>query len=444
MRIKLGVPLRLSEIAGCFKLPCASDEQIYYISTDTREANSKDLFFALSGKNDSGEKYVDNELCKKMFVVTTKPLESALTVNDTREALLTLSRYYMSRLKNLKYTVAITGSVGKTTTKEFTKMIVSKKYVTHSTKGNFNNEIGVPLTILSAPENTEVIIAEVGMNHFGEISRISKVLNPDISLITNIGTAHIGNLGSRENIARAKLEILDGMKNGTLIVPKDEMLLFPLGDKAFSTSDISADYCVTADSIYENGAPVAKHGFSLVGAHFLICLSAAVAISLCISVEKKLLLSGISDISWENTRQNIKKVGCFYIFEDYYNASLESVEADFKLILSHTNFAKKSALIGDILELGEHRESIHREIGRLAMHYGLDKLYLFGEYCTYISEGAISAGFDKSKIFINNNKSNLELTKKQILDNTDSDEIILFKASRGMHLEKIVDALTHN
>lgn len=443
MRITLSIPLSVSEVAGALgsKGWGLRDEKIFFISTDTREAKAGDLFFALSGKLESGENYVTEELCKRLFVVTTKSFANSITVSDTKEALLKLCAFYLGKLKKLKYKVAITGSVGKTTTKEFTRVLTSGSYLTHGSEGNFNNEIGVPLTVFSAPKDTELLITEVGMNHAGEISRISKALSPDIALITNIGTAHIGNLGSRENIAKAKLEILDGMAGGVLIAPKNEPLLLPFADKTFSISDASANLFVTKNEIYEDGRFSAKHEFSLRGEHFLFCLSSALAVSRELNIDFSTLVDRIYRISDDNTRQKITSVGSFYILEDYYNASIESIEADFRLLASYTDYGKRSALLGDILELGDMTEEIHRRVGKLAKDYKLDKLYLFGGFSKHYREGAISSGFDETRIFINEDNDNIDLTKEQIQTNSSPNEIILFKASHAMQLWRIADAL---
>ena len=446
MRIKLDIPLTVSEVISAVggEGSCSGNEKIYYLTTDTRESEPGDLFFALDGNNSSGENYVTHKLCQRLHAVTVKSAENAITVSDTKAALLDLSSYYLGKLERLKHTVAITGSVGKTTTKEFVRVLASGSYITHTSPGNFNNEIGVPLTILSAPKNTEVLICEVGMNHTGEISKISKALSPNVAVITNIGTAHIGNLGSRENIAKAKLEILNGMSKGVLIVPKDEPLVLSYGNKSFSISDKSADYCVSRSEIYESGRFRANHLFNPQGEHFIACLAASFAVCRELSIDFKCLVSRISDISQNNTRQKITKVGEFYVFEDYYNASIESIEADFKLLASCEGYSMRSALLGDMLELGDMSEYIHKRVGELAAYYKLDKLYLFGKYGRYYREGAIFSGFDKSKIFLNEDRTNPSLTKQQILDNVSQNEIILFKGSRNMHLEKILDLFKEN
>lgn len=446
MRIKLSIKLMLSEIREHIEATTEypRDALIEYICFDTRETENGDLFIALSGKHDSGEKYVTEQLCKKAWVITTKPIAGALCVKDTGAALLALAKYYKRKLKSLKYTVAITGSVGKTTTKEFVNILLSKKYKTHKSFANQNNEIGVPITVLQAAADTEVLIAEVGMNHSGEISRISDSLKPDVSVITNIGTAHIGNLGSREAIAAAKLEIKKGMQNGILITPSDEPLLNLHANRTFSVCDKNASFCITKNKIFEDSFFRATHSFSLVEDHFLLCLAAAVSTARCLSLEYDEIKDAISQISYNNTRQKITQIDKYYILEDYYNASLESIRSNLDALSKASGFTLRNVLLGDVLELGELSYDIHRKIGEATAEYNIDKLFLYGKYSGFVKEGALSRGFPSRFIFVNEDISAPEITAQQIIDNVTAGEIILFKASHDMHLENIQKILLSN
>ncbi|MBQ8321046.1 MAG: UDP-N-acetylmuramoyl-tripeptide--D-alanyl-D-alanine ligase [Clostridia bacterium] len=446
MRIRLDIPLKLSEIKDAI---CAegniTEDTVSHIVTDSRECFSGDLFIALCGRDDNGEHYVRDAALKGAYIITTQSIDDALTVSDTLLALLELAKYYKSKLKKLKYTVAITGSVGKTTTKEFLKIICDGKYKTHATRGNENNLLGVPLTILCADADTEILILEMGMNHIGEISLLSRCAAPDISVITNIGTAHIGILKSRDNIAKAKLEIKDGMKGGRLILPYGEELLYEQ-ERAhyFSSKSKDADIYI----IYKEGNVTVfdKDGyytapFKPTGEHNLECLCAAVLAAEDADISKDIIARQISLISCENTRQTIIPLNKFYILADYYNASYESVRAALDQLLSLEGYTVKSALLGTVLELGDMSEEIHIKIGRYAAKKNLNNLYLYGEYAKSIREGAIDAGYPENKIFINENRDDPRRTALQISRNGTEGEIILFKASNAVRLGKVLEEL---
>ena len=244
MRIKLGIPLELSEVVeatrGRLNEKCHKSK-IKFLSTDTRELEPGDLFVALRGERYDGNDFI--KYAKERGAITLgDDISADILTKFGNASLLFLASYFKNKLKRLKYTIAITGSVGKTTTKEFTKILLSTQYSVHSTPQNYNNLIGMPLTLLSAPADTEILILEMGMNRLGEISQMSKCAKPDIALITNIGTAHIGNLGSKENISKAKKEIFDGMTDGEKIIPYGEELLSNIENATyFSTVYEDAD-----------------------------------------------------------------------------------------------------------------------------------------------------------------------------------------------------------
>lgn len=443
MRIRLGVPLKLFEIAEAVDGECTCEKEIEYISTDTREIEYGDLFVAIGGKNFNGEDFVHEAIRKGAIPLSNGKVYGGIIVSNTKDALLKLADFYKTKLKKLKYTVGITGSVGKTTTKEFLKVICSTKYKTHATTGNFNNEIGLPLTVLSAPPDTEILILEMGMNHQGEISRLSRAAKPDIAIITNIGTAHIGNLRSRENIAKAKLEILEGMNGGCVIVPKDESLFSNLPSAIY----YSVDECLPDNlennrlTILKNGEVLLKVIFPFFQKHLGNCLApAAIAAEEC-GLNYDELIRGVSLISNDNIRQSIVFLKNLYFYKDYYNSSYESVRAALASMKELKGYSRKSILLGDVLELGEHSESIHRKIGEMISPNVFHNLFLFGDSVRFIYEGAKKNGFSPGKIHLNLT-CDYERSAKQVLDNSIPQEIILIKGSRGMKLERIIEYIS--
>ena len=447
MRVELDIPLHLDEIVK------AVNAKKYYkkrlnsiiraITTDTRECEEGDLFIALKGQCDSGERYVSEALLKQCSVISAIEQSGAIYVDDTNDALLQIAKLYKSKLP-LKSTVAITGSVGKSTTVKFVSKILTQKYKVHSPSGNFNNHLGVPLTVLGSKSDTEILVSEFGMNHIGEISKLSKCIEPDIGVITGIGTAHIGNLGSREGIATAKSEILDGIKNGSILIPYGEPLLQGLKKTLsvgrntslsdFALNNISSSY--TFNSAIKS---IDNLKFFDSREHLLVDLCFAIAVSVLLGLSESEIQNGVGSISENDLRQKFITLRDFTIFDDSYNASLESIRADLIYISKHHSLS--SALLGDVLELGDNATMIHESIGRIAAGVKLNKLYLYGQHAHDVARGAISAGMEKSNIFINDSIPSPEISARHILDNHTQGEVILFKGSHNMHLNKIIDII---
>ncbi len=449
MRIKLGIPLTLKEICDFTGGRCLSgtDTVITHISTDTRQLSCGDLFIAISGKYFDGEDFLEEASARGAYTLGCSK-HSSVMVKSTSEALLMLAKEYRYKLCGTKL-LAITGSVGKTTTKELLYSIASGKYKTHATDGNYNNEIGTPLTLLSAPKDTELIVLEMGMNNFGELSRLSRCCSPDCALITNIGTAHIGNFGSREMIAKAKLEILEGAaSDATVIIPYGEPLLARIANpKTFSSEYPAADYYLRKTdenannfTYYSKKSGTFRINTALMGNHIKDCLCASLAACEELGMCREEILDGIKRLPSSLSRGALLNIGKTVIFDDSYNSSAESVISSLKT-LSSLPYSKKSALLGDMQELGALTEQLHRKIGAACFDFGIDKLYTFGVYSEFIASGAIDAGFDKNKIFKNSDPTNPYETARQIYSSAEENEVILFKASHSLRLHRITEAL---
>lgn len=452
MRIKLDIPLQIQEIEKAIaSLPSKYNKTVEFLVTDTREAEEGDLFFALSGAKSSGEQYIDEAIKKGAIPVTTTIKKEGLHVKDTRDALLDLSSYYLTKLDKLRERVCITGSVGKTTTKEFLTKISSSEYKTHSTIKNFNNDIGVPLSILSAPRDTEILILELGTNRHGEISRLSMAVKPTLGIITNIGTAHLGQFGSKNLIAKEKACIADGMQDKSRILVEYGEGLFDgiIHGQTVSTDSRSADYYlfpIKEDingfefDFLSNEVMLSNVRFNLPGRHILSCLAFSISASLILGVKSENIIASVSSLNTNYVRHKLIKMNGFAILDDSYNASRESVLADFKFLQFYKSYPI-SALLGDILELGEDTERIHREIGAMAYKFGLCKLYLYGSYSVFTAAGAKEAGMPEQNIFTNTDTENPDKTAKDIIENHSENEIILFKASHKLNLPKIIDTI---
>lgn len=451
MRIKIELPLTLKEIADILntslKVP---DCQICAITTFSELAQENDLFIALKGENTDGDYYSENARKRGAYILSHNEKNADIKAENTLLAILKIAEHYKSKLQNLKHTIAITGSVGKTTTKNILSSMLSPHFKVHSTEGNYNNILGLSYTLLSAPKDTEVLVCEVGMNHFGEIKLLSEALAPDISVITNIGTAHIGNLGSRENIAKAKLEIISGMRGGTLIIPKDEPLLHTsFNTKTFSASKNSADYNIIPREINQSGIYfdiftkkfIAQGQFtSHNGKHIMNSAIISIAVLDLLGIEKTGILNSLSEIESAKLRGKFINIGNYLVYDDTYSSSAEAVLNVMEMLSIHTE-RKRVCVLGDMLELGEKSEKLHEKIGIYAKHYNFDKVFTFGNFSNFIKSGAILAGMNEENIFSNYDLSSPRVTAEQIKNNTVGNELILIKASHSIHAERIIEHL---
>lgn len=448
MRIKLSVPFTVKEIAEYIHGDVrAENAKISSVTTDSRDAAAGDLFIAV---NDVACNFIND--ARAIGCYTLASTDSAdIFVRDIDTALLDIARYYISRLKNLKHTIGITGSVGKSTTKEFTRLIMQQKYRTHANIMNFNNALGVFHTVLSAPQDTEILICELGMNHAGEISKLSKALTPDIAVITNIGSAHIGMLGSREKIANAKLEICDGMNGGAVFVDADEPLLKNAkGKRGVSRTDITADYYLKAKKGESCGSTFdfisdnlkIRDGFiGICGDHYLSCLMFALSVSSYAGLSEKEIKSGLELITSDVLRQRIIKIGKYNIYDDTYSSSPEAVIAALRALSLHSS--RFSCVLGDMLELGEEAQIFHELIGREAARQGCVRLYAFGRYCNAVADGASQGGMSDSQIYTNGDILAPQITVDQIKSSY-CEELLLIKGSHAIHTERIIALLSQD
>ena len=447
MRIKLGIPMPLSKIAKASggELISSNNAMINYVTTDSRELYPDDLFIALVGKRYDGENYLDEAKSRGAFILSRSKTKADIYHPKTDSALLSFAEKYAENLPIILYKIGITGSVGKTTTKEFLKVLLEERYKCHVSSENFNNEIGMPMSILSAPHDTEILIMEMGMNHPGEIRRLSQALKPNIAIITNVGTAHIGNLGSRESIAKAKLEICDGMDKGITIVPLSEPLLTAAtGRRTFSLFEGEADYCITENedsslSILKADSLYCQASFIPEGNHHRLCLAAAASAAIEVGLTPSELSSRIHLISKDKTRQNVFRYEKYHFYTDFYNASYESVIALVSIAEKYKTDGKKSLVLGDILELGEMSPKIHFSIGKSISAPLFHNLFLYGKESENIRLGAMESGFPEERIFSNHDIEDPDITARQIRNHCEEGEVIFMKASRSIRLERVLN-----
>lgn len=412
------------------------------VVTDSRTVEKGDLFIAICGENFDGNAFSamafekGAEICLLNREAEVPEGKAAVIVEDTGKALMALAAYYREKMGTK--ILAVTGSVGKTTTKEMCACALESVFCVHKTSGNFNNEIGMPLTLLKLKEEHKAAVIEMGMSNFGEIERLSSACKPDVALITNIGMSHIENLGSRENILKAKLEILSGLKKGSaVIINGDDELLknADYGDFKVLTYGFSEGCDIKGEILSDNEVFVEgeKIALSVSGEHNLLNACGAMAAAKAFGIDAKTAAKGIENFKTDNRRQSETKSEKGYcVISDYYNASPQSVEA------ALSNLSKKEgrkiAVLGDMLELGAYSAESHRKSGEMAIKYGVDILLLFGKE----SLETFEAAKDKIKAFHFDDKEKLCEYLESILAEGDN---VLIKGSRGMKMETVYEKI---
>ncbi|MBQ8372111.1 MAG: UDP-N-acetylmuramoyl-tripeptide--D-alanyl-D-alanine ligase [Clostridia bacterium] len=439
MRIRLSVSI---------PAPTRSGGIIEYICTDSREVMPRDLFFSLASDKDAGALHIAEALARGAILPTS------LSLCDTDQTephpdLWALCREYMKRLCRLRQVVAVTGSVGKSTTTTLLANILSRHVITHSTHGNYNNAIGTPLSVLMAPADTEVLVLELGMNHKGEIGALSRLIRPTAAIITNIGTAHIGNLGSRSAIAEAKSEICNGMDGGYVICPHAEPYLSKIKNKLSLSVGDGGDFQLTVHSADRYGSSfslcsrfgnIENASLNIGGEHILYCAALALSAAMLLGIPADELRRDAELLSEAPLRRSFTDLPGFTVFDDSYNASYESLAADLFFMDKHRP-RPLGALIGDMLELGDDAEAIHRRIGILLAEHKMDSLYLFGEYAEVVKSGAVSHGLARKNIHIVPQAGYPHICAELIEKYHKENELILFKASHMINLGEVLELL---
>ena len=473
-------------LCGDEKIPCN------HFVRDSREVKEGDVYVALKGEKFDGNDFcldaIDNgaKVCIVSKDITAEENDeikksnvTIIQVLNTLKALQEIATY-----KRMQYNipvVAVTGSVGKTSTKDLIASVVSQKYNTLKTKGNYNNEIGLPLTILGLTDE-EAMVVEMGMNHFGEIRKLTNIAKPTVAVITNIGTAHIGNLGSRENILKAKLEILEGLQGNTVVINNDNDLLYKWANenkdkyniitygiknkskymatdiKCFEDKSEIKVVCEKNESISDSKQDVnmdSKQDVNMAlkqdinmeeresinnkkvtvpvgGEHFILNSLCAIAVGEFLNVPTKKIISGIANLELTKKRMEIltSKAGATVI-NDTYNANYDSMKAAITYLKEIKN-KRKIAVLGDMLELGDYSKELHEKVGE-EVDESIDILITIGKEAKYIAQKA------KAKQIIECKNNEEAVHKLKELET--KDDAILLKASNGMKFFEIATAL---
>ena len=439
----------LQEAAAALGLPqMQAQATLADVCTDTRKIQPGSLFVCLRGERFDGHSFASQAAqLGAAALLVDHPVDAdvpQLVVTDTGKALLQLAGWYRRRFQ--LPVVGLTGSVGKTTTKEFIAQVLGAKYNTLKTQGNLNNEIGVPQMLFRLEDSHTAAVIEMGMNHFGEISRLTRAVAPTVGLITNIGVSHIENLGSRSGILQAKLEILEGMApDAPLIVNMDNDMLrtVKLGDRpllTFAIDDQSADF--TATDITEQGSTTTftvHHStftqpvtIPTVGIHNVYNALAAMAVGYVTGVDPAAAAAALANYVPAGMRQNLVQVGGVQVIEDCYNASPDSMRAALQT-LGKLPVHRRYAVLGAMLELGDYAKEAHTQVGKMAAENGIDGVLAYGADAAYIVEAAKQAGLENARLF-----DTKEALAQSLAQQVQPGDGVLFKGSRGMHLEDVM------
>ena len=428
------------------KLICGDEDlDIQNFEKDTRIIQKGDMYVAIKGEKFDGNDFYKDAINKGAVacLMSKEPDEkigSIVLVENTVKAIQQIAAYKRSQVDIP--VVAVTGSVGKTSTKDIVAAVMSQKYKVLKTQGNLNNDIGLPFTLLRLHDENAIVV-EMGMNHFGEISLLTSIAKPTLAIITNIGTAHIGNLGSRENILKAKLEILEGLQGNSVIINNDNDLLSDWAEKnkekyniiAYGINNKNSKYVAEDIHSYEDRSEYRIDGKEVVvpvgGEHFVLNSLCAIAVGRYFDIPMAKITEGISRFELTKGRMEIEKAKCgASIINDTYNANYDSMKAAIEY-LEKIEGKRKIAVLGDMKELGEYSESLHRKVGEEVKD--IDILITIGELAKCIEETADV----REMLHFDNNESALEYLKKIMK----KDDIILLKASNSMKFGDIAKKL---
>lgn len=442
--------IKLSEIASACEGIADGECEVQNVCIDSRKVTKGCLFIAIAGENFDGHNFAAAAVrAGAAAVMCHRPVECGaptVLVKNTAAALMHLAAHYRQKF-NIPV-VGLTGSVGKTTTKDMVHCVLSRKYKTLKSEGNHNNEIGMPLTVLELNSSHQAAIFEMGMYFFGEISELTRVARPDVGIITNIGVCHIENLGSQENILKAKLELIDGMTPGAPLLLN--------GDDKFLSSAVISGFQVDYYGI-ENPAcrfraeqvEQTENAMTFVvafdgkkqpvtlpapGMHHVYDALAAFAAGIVLGVAPEEAAAGLADYLPSGMRQHMVKINDVTVIEDCYNASPDSMKAALG-ILNDLKTDRKVAVLGDMNELGALSVQAHQSIGACAAECA-DMLFAVGEKAEGYVVGARQANMPQVEYFTS--KEELLQRLENVIQPGDG---VLFKASRGMKLEEVITNL---
>ena len=434
-----------------------SDIKIKGISTDSRTIDPGELYIPLVGEVFDGRIFIkecETKGAKAFFIDDPAKINKTVSipyikVEDTKKALQDLATAYRDQLTCK--VIAITGSNGKTTTKDLLHKVLSEKYKTQTTCGNLNNEIGVPKTVLSLDTDTEVAIIELGTDNFGDISLTSRMVKPHISMITNIGDSHLHNLKSRSGILKAKLEILEGMDDDGIFiyniddptmekeVPtyqiKQKVLSFGSSEKA--TFRINFEKSGPASIRFSHGDDI--YQVPLMGEHNIYNAAAVVMISQMLGLDKKSIDNGFAKATSSQNRTELLEFDGFDVLDDSYKSNPQSLLAGLETAYMLEGYKRKIVCLADMLELGENEVDLHRQVGRKIDSKKIDYCLFYGPLAREMYEASLENFPPNRSLYFEHKDELIEKLKSLVIGAS----LVFVKGSHGMHMEEIIEAIKY-
>ena len=447
----------LQAIAAALHCPCAIKAEISSLCTDSREAGPGALFVALPGERVDGHDYINRALAAGAAAAIAEhdgdytPADRVLHVPSSLRAILEIAAFYRSTMP--AKVIGITGSVGKTTTKEMVAAVMESAFRTIKTEGNQNNEIGAPKTLLTIKPDTEVAVVEMGMSAPREIADLCYAAKPMMGIITNIGVSHIERLGSRENILKAKLELADALPDGAplllcsdndllsgVTIPRLRIIRYGLHDPdADITATIVSTTPLSTNFILHAEGQSRRATIPGTGEHLVLNALAAFGAGRCMGIPAERIIEALKNYTPAGRRQKVVEHEGITMVEDCYNASPDSMKAAIRTLAQFPCEGRRIMVAADMLELGEIAEESHREIGTLCAENGIDTLLAWGPLSRYAVEAAEGAGLERAKHF-----AEKEELCRYLTDYARRGDVIWCKASHGMALEEVINWFYQN
>ena len=451
--------LNLQEILAATGGSCENAQSVEFcgVNTDSRSIKAGELFVALSGENFDGHNYCAKALeLGAAGVVISHDVAGlpqnavAVKVDDTLKAYQLIAKAWRDKQKNLKV-VAVTGSNGKTSTKDLIAACLAVNYNVVKTEANFNNEIGLPKTLLNIKPDTEIAVVEMGMRGLGQIRALCELASPDVAVVTNVGETHMELLGSMENIARAKGEIVEGLTAQQFaVLNNDDAFVRAMADKTAAQAvtygcgdgaDVRAENVVLNADGSEFDCVCARTGerehivLPLLGEHNVYNALAAIGVAVTFNVPLAQVKTALKDVKLTGKRQEFVQIGAVTVINDAYNASPASMASALKTLhaVKSAKGGRAVAVLADMLELGALSQSAHAEVGEMAASEGVDVLITYGEEAVNIGKAAQNGGV---KTFICRDRAEAAKILSGVVRNND---IILLKGSHSMQVDGLID-----
>jgi UDP-N-acetylmuramoyl-tripeptide--D-alanyl-D-alanine ligase len=452
------VELSLGELAKLLGVQIQGkyrSSKVVKLCTDSRSLKRGQVFWALKGEKFDGHHFANEAFTQGGYAAVVdeqwlkqngKPVNVYVPVGDTNGALLRLAREYAAKFRIPK--IAVTGSNGKTTTKDMISQVLAKVGPTLATQGNFNNHVGVPLTLFELKSAHRFAVIEMGTNHPGEIAPLSEVTRPSISVITNIGYSHLEHFGSKEKIRDEKLTITAGIQGkGSLVINVDDPLLSQI--KASSKFKL-VTFGIDRGQIRPSGLTFDVEGcasfkigrtqfkLQVPGRHNVYNALAAIAVGSQLRIPKTLIAEALRGFKASKNRMQVKKLAGLTVMDDCYNANPSSMRSALATLGSFQAAGRRVAVIGDMLELGEDGPKLHKDIGHYLVEMGVDELFTFGNLSRHINSGAREKGLPRNHA---HHFADYTLMSEELLRYLMPGDVVLVKGSRGMKLERIYEFL---